>query len=519
MRIKKCFILFLLGVVLFNLFGEKSFAFDYEQSNDQYKIFQGKDRFETAIITSQNSFKTSDKVIIADGYDYTSLITALSVSSREKAPILYSNNGHLTNGTENEIKRLKAKEIYCIGEKLNININNIEIKKNVNKDIYNKNFEANKNDRSDEAILVSGENYADAISASSISYKNSLPIYITSRDRINTNIEEKLKEKNKIYIIGGKNSISDTIADKFDNVIRISGENRFETSKLVNKRFFNTEEVNVIAKGNTYPDAICGAYIASNENSSIVLVDDNDKIDLPNNVTVIGGVNLYKNNVVYLNPHQDDEILTMGLTLLRDIQSGKNINFVQVTDGEKTSALFTINERLKRENRKILKEEDIIIARNNELALCLSKLGFSGKVHYLNYENLNVSKEDIYYSVDKILLENNLSPLNTEIKTLSKNEYDTSKGNYDHFACTDAVNLMSKDKFYKKTYISNKPTNCNHKLKSIIPTDEEKRKLVNALNAYGVWNPDRGFYSVGYISSPYMFDEKLKDLRYYEEYN
>ena len=31
------------------------------------------------------------------------------------------------------------------------------------------------------------------------SYKNSLPIYITSRDKINTSIEEKLKEKNQKY--------------------------------------------------------------------------------------------------------------------------------------------------------------------------------------------------------------------------------------------------------------------------------------------------------------------------------
>ena len=49
----------------------------------------------------------------------------------------------------------------------------------------------------------------------------------------------------------------------------------------------------------------------------------------------------------WVNPHQDDETIN-GLTLIRDVQAGKNVYFMQVTKGDATSALARVNAKLKK---------------------------------------------------------------------------------------------------------------------------------------------------------------------------
>jgi len=91
MRIKKYFILFLLGVFLFNLFGEKSFTYAYEQSNDQYKIFQGKDRFETNRMIIKEFYGESKEFYITKAYNLVDALTG-SVLAKD-TPILLVHNG------------------------------------------------------------------------------------------------------------------------------------------------------------------------------------------------------------------------------------------------------------------------------------------------------------------------------------------------------------------------------------------------------------------------------------------
>ncbi len=64
-------------------------------------------------------------------------------------------------------------------------------------------------------VLVSGENYPDALAASGIAGIKDAPILLTEKDNIPKSVKKYIREKNikNIIIVGGENSISSNIED------------------------------------------------------------------------------------------------------------------------------------------------------------------------------------------------------------------------------------------------------------------------------------------------------------------
>ncbi|MCI1996971.1 MAG: cell wall-binding repeat-containing protein, partial [Clostridium luticellarii] len=93
-------------------------------------------------------------------------------------------------------------------------------------------------DGSDNVVLVSGEGYADAVSASALAKKLDAPILLTKSDSLSADAQtalETLKPKN-IYVVGGTASISQSIRDelaKSYTLTELGGANRYETNTAV----------------------------------------------------------------------------------------------------------------------------------------------------------------------------------------------------------------------------------------------------------------------------------------------
>ena len=85
---------------------------------------------------------------------------------------------------------------------------------------------------SSKVAVVNGMKEADALSLSSLSTKEKMPVIMV--DNKTENINEKLKEWkiDKIFAIGGENSISKNFLEKLNAKTkkRIAGETRYETS-------------------------------------------------------------------------------------------------------------------------------------------------------------------------------------------------------------------------------------------------------------------------------------------------
>lgn len=138
--------------------------------------------------------------------------------------------------------------------------------------------------KSDNIVLVSGEGYADALSASVLAKRLNAPIILTNPNNLNDNARqtiEKLKAKN-IYVIGGEASISSKIRNRLkDNykLIELKGRDRFETNLNVAEEMVklgvDTSEVMVVNGKDGFSDALSAAPIAA-ANGQILLIVSKD---------------------------------------------------------------------------------------------------------------------------------------------------------------------------------------------------------------------------------------------------
>ncbi|RHW63821.1 protease [Clostridium botulinum] len=139
--------------------------------------------------------------------------------------------------------------------------------------------------KSDNIVLVSGEGYADALSASVLAKRLNAPIILTNSNNLNDNARqtiEKLKAKN-IYVIGGEASVSSKIRSELKNnykLIELKGKDRFETNLNVAEQLVklgvDASEVMVVNGKDGFSDALSAAPIAAANGQILLIVSKDD---------------------------------------------------------------------------------------------------------------------------------------------------------------------------------------------------------------------------------------------------
>lgn len=135
---------------------------------------------------------------------------------------------------------------------------------------------------SENVVLASGFNFADALSAGQLASVLNAPLLLSSQNKLDSQTKneiERLKAK-KVYVVGGDNAISKTGIDttlkseKID-VTRLEGQDRYSTSQKVmekTKEIINPEYL-LIASGKNFPDALAATSFFVNHKSVMVLSD------------------------------------------------------------------------------------------------------------------------------------------------------------------------------------------------------------------------------------------------------
>lgn len=131
---------------------------------------------------------------------------------------------------------------------------------------------------SNYAIIVSGDNFPDALSAAPLAKKYNAPILLTNRDVLNpyTSSELGRLKVKTIYIIGGKGVVSQSIQDALNargmKVTRIGGSDRYETSIAVAQAIGKPKEIAVV-NGEEFQDGMSIAPIAALKGMPIILTE------------------------------------------------------------------------------------------------------------------------------------------------------------------------------------------------------------------------------------------------------
>ncbi len=154
---------------------------------------------------------------------------------------------------------------------------------------------------SEYAVLVNGENFPDALSASVLAKKYNAPILLTQKNNLDSNTQDQLKRLSvkKVLIVGGPGVISSVVQGNLESmgieVQRFYGADRNETSVAVAKQI-GTDKGVILTTDSDYTDALSVAPIAAKLQIPIILVP---KDSIPNSVgNFISGKNIIKTYVL-----------------------------------------------------------------------------------------------------------------------------------------------------------------------------------------------------------------------------
>ena len=255
------------------------------------RIF-GSTRYETAFAVSAKWDKAK-AVIIASGEDFADALAASALSAALDAPIMLA--GRTDNETIlKEIGRLGAEKAYILGGENAVN-------KEVEQLIADAKITVTRlggidryataaaiaaelgrlGAKADIAFIVSGESFADALSAGFAAAQKSAPILYTESGKLNSTTAAWISANGitRTVIIGGEEAISALTAQQLAEITacsRISGADRYQTSIAVAREYFSSDAGNkvAIATGKNFPDALTGGAYAIRLGAPTLLVGD-----------------------------------------------------------------------------------------------------------------------------------------------------------------------------------------------------------------------------------------------------
>lgn len=141
---------------------------------------------------------------------------------------------------------------------------------------------------SDTVVLASGENFPDALSASSLAGAYKAPVIMTSRDSLSEQAKSEIERlgASKVFIIGSPAAISTSVESMLRDMglttERIAGSNRQETAAKVAAKTADAKSPStvIVASGENFPDALSISPYAYAKGYPIYLTEDRGALSL-----------------------------------------------------------------------------------------------------------------------------------------------------------------------------------------------------------------------------------------------
>jgi len=239
-----------------------------------------------------------------------------------------------------------------------------------------------------------------------------------------------------------------------------------------------------------------------------------------------------KDIILYFSPHQDDELLTMGVDICKTcLLPNKEVHIVLCTDGSKSPArqrlnsgkICSIHNQVHNYN---LSEEEFIKARDCEFIASCKGLGvLSENIHI--YEKRAV---DGCLSVEyaQEIIEHFISIYGKEVEIRTIAPFRFCKYQHeDHYNLGLAAKLLLKEKFFVKAKFFIEPYHFPKGLRKILISlfynikkeeipDQIKEKIEKAIQlSYTYWNPEGKKYAVGYHCVTAIFKQYKENIATY----
>ena len=263
----------------------------------------GEGRHDTMQAISQDGFESADTVIVAGSANFPDALSATSLAGYYDSPILLTTADTLAKQCSDEIERLGATKVIVVGGASSVSDSafaqieeivgegNVERISGLNRfETSLKIYDAGKtlNIWSKTAIVVSGMNFADALSMSPWAYAQKSPIFLAdSEGALSADTIQAITEGGftNIVIASGTKMVSTATEAQLKgivgvaNVERLAGANRYETSGQVVAWAVEhglSYTGAAVASGASFPDALSGGALCGYRGSVLILACDDD---------------------------------------------------------------------------------------------------------------------------------------------------------------------------------------------------------------------------------------------------
>ncbi|MBC2725364.1 cell wall-binding repeat-containing protein [Desulfosporosinus sp.] len=292
------------------------FAFMYSFTSIAYastaKRLAGETKYDTSALIVQDGWQQSDYALLAFGENYPDALSAVPLAKKYDAPILLTSGNSLPTVTKETLIRLQVKNVFIIGGTAVIPSSidtelqgmKISVTRVAGRDRYDTAIKiAEQFPSPTEIMIVTGEDYPDALSIGPIAALKQTPIILVPKDYLPASVQAYLSTNkiNKSYVVGDSTIISDNLVDQFPGSERIVvGVDKYERNINVNTEFdhlFSSKDF-CLTTGEGYADALTGAAYAAKKELPIVLVNDNPPL-ITRQFTV-DKLNQYNDGVPYV---------------------------------------------------------------------------------------------------------------------------------------------------------------------------------------------------------------------------
>ncbi|MBR6608648.1 MAG: PIG-L family deacetylase [Oscillospiraceae bacterium] len=230
------------------------------------------------------------------------------------------------------------------------------------------------------------------------------------------------------------------------------------------------------------------------------------------------------NIIIYFAPHQDDELLSMGVDICNSIKKGKDVHVVLCTDGSSSGVKNILKngktcKKHSGEHIYDLTVEQFIKARDDEfIASCLA-LGV--KKENIHIPDVRGKDGALDLNTAQTIIRHFLKEIDKKAVICTISQNNGPKQHRDHKTLGRAVENLTnwgeirKRKLFVEPY-HYRQVKDNARLIPIEPevliaTSSAKDNINNAINAYSYWNPQEKRYAVGYHSVTNEFNDYIKD--------
>ena len=250
----------------------------FEETVSKGRI-SGQDRFDTSVKISQQSYPESAPVVyVADGMTYPDSLSAGPAAAFEGGPLLLVTPNSVPGGIVSEITRLNPERIVVVGGTSSVSETVYTQLSGLADEITRINgadrFETSRlvadyafgDAGASMAYIAAGATFADALAAGGAAGAKDAPVILVNGvqfdlDSATATLLGDLGVTDS-RVLGGLNSVSEGIFEDVDGIttaVRLAGDSRYETARVINSDAFESAERAFLATGLNFPDALAGS--------------------------------------------------------------------------------------------------------------------------------------------------------------------------------------------------------------------------------------------------------------------